>query len=137
MRKHWMIVAAALLLGATSATAQDKPAVESGTKDNHVALSSSQVAATPEMWFYEQQLQQYKDPAATVRRHAEQRAYERRLRIAASKWFGYSNLRPMASPDPFNGDYSPYWAGNNSLYPYRWSGYGQPWVVVRPGARPY
>ncbi|MBN2023583.1 MAG: hypothetical protein JW809_12430 [Pirellulales bacterium] len=135
MRNYWMAFAVALCL-ATPAAAQQRPSTTPVTEPE-VSVSSSQVPATPEMWFYQQELRQSLDPQMVVRRNAEQRAHERHQRIAARKWFGYSNLRPTASPDPFNGEYSPYWAGNNNLYPSRWSGYGHPWIVLRPGSHPY
>ena len=38
--------------------------------------------------------------------------------------------RGSASPDPFNGDYSPYWTGADVLHPFRWSGRGYTGVVL-------
>ena len=98
----------------------------------NIAVSPGQMPPTPEMWFYEQQLREYLDPGMAVRRNAEFRANQRRGRMAARKWFGFSNSRPTASPDPYNGEYSPSWDGNNNLYPSRWSGYGRSTVVLRP-----
>jgi hypothetical protein len=105
---------------------------------SNVAVSSGMIEPTPEMWLYEQQLREYLDPAMAVRRNAEFRAAQRQHRIAALKWFGFSNQRPSASPDPYNGEYSPAWVGNNGLYPYRWiGGSGYPWVALRPGIVAY
>ena len=87
-------------------------------------LSAGTVPATAEMWFYEQQLREYLDPKLAVRRKAEFKAKQRAQRLAASRWFGFSNLRPTASPDPFNGDYSPSWTGADVLHPFRWNGCG-------------
>lgn len=92
----------------------------------------SELKVTPEMWFYEQYMQQYQDPKMAVRANAEFRADQRQRRLASMRWFGMSNSRPHASPDPFNGDYSPGWSSNNSSYPYRWSGIGPTWYVARP-----
>ncbi|NLE39390.1 MAG: hypothetical protein GX621_15320, partial [Pirellulaceae bacterium] len=116
--------------------AQDKSSTDSAVVPN-VALSSGQVAPTPEMWFYEQQMREYLDPKLSLRRVIEQRSAERRARLAAMKWYGYSNLRPVAGPDPYNSEYSPSWGGNNSLYPYRWRGYGPAWMVQQPANRNY
>ncbi len=108
---------------------------------NHVAPSSplaispGEVTATPEMWFYQQELEQYHDPKLAVRRKAEFRAEQRQRRMAALKWFGFSNQRPTAGVDCLHGDYSPAWTANNSHYPFRWSGYGQPWVAAVPVGR--
>jgi hypothetical protein len=111
---------------AKSATARYVPG------DEPYVVSSGEVKATPEMWFYEQQMKLYLDPKMAVRRAAEFRADQRRRQIAAMQWFGYSNLRPRVSPDPYNGDYAPTWTGNNSYYPNRWMGTGAPLIVVRP-----
>jgi hypothetical protein len=84
---------------------------------------------TPEMWLYMQQLQRHDDPELAVRRNAERRAAERHARIASRKWFGYSNVRPVASPTPVMGTYSPFWAGNDPN-PQRWNGVGVPVIRV-------
>jgi hypothetical protein len=80
---------------------------------------------TPEMWFYSQELDRHDDPAQAIRRKAELRAAQRMQRIAAMKWFGFSNGRPQASPIPMMGTYSPAWVGN-SYDPYDWSGASWP-----------
>ena len=66
----------------------------------------------PEMWLYSEQLRRHDDPAQAVRRKAELRAGQRMGRLAAMKWFGFSNSRPQASPVPMMGGYSPAWIGN-------------------------
>jgi len=87
--------------------------------------------SSPELWLYEQERQRYEDPKAAVRRAAEYRATQRQRRIESRKWFGYSNSRPIASPNPWYDTYSPMWVGN-SFFPYEWAGVG-PSVAVRPG----
>jgi hypothetical protein len=90
---------------------------------DYLTLSPGEVQATPEMWFYEQSLRQYKDSNMAVRRAAEYRAAQRERRIESRRWYGLSNSRPTASPDPLNGDYSPGWS-SNTYYPSRWVGIG-------------
>ena len=85
-------------------------------------ISPGEVAATPEMWFYQQQMQQYLDPKMAVRRNAEFRADQRSRRLETMKWFGLSNQRPRVSSDPFYHDYSAAWTANNLWYPERWVG---------------
>ncbi|NLX96698.1 MAG: hypothetical protein GXY83_11025 [Rhodopirellula sp.] len=109
----------------------EKPAVFSGT------ISPGELTPTPEMWFYEQQMRTYQDPSLAVRRNAEVRAAYRQSRLESRKWFGFSNLRPTASSDPFHGDYSPGWTSNNSWNPSRWAGYGAAAVVIAPRTRTY
>ena len=95
-------------------------------------ISPGEITPTPEMWFYEQYLRQYQDPKAMVRKKAEFRTAQRQRRLAARRWFGFSNIRPTASPDPYNGDYSPHWASNNYFNPFQWNGVGPAAVAVRP-----
>jgi hypothetical protein len=87
---------------------------------------------TPEMWLYEQELKRHDDPKLAVRRAAEYRATQRQRRIESRKWFGLSNSRPVASPNPWYETYSPMWTGNTA-FPYEWSGAGGPAVAYRPG----
>jgi hypothetical protein len=118
-----------------STPAVPRLAEKTPTKSMPVAttFSPGELKATPEMWFYEQYMQQYQDPKMAVRANAEFRADQRQRRLAAMKWFGFSNSRPRACSDPYNGDQSPSWTGNNTLYPYRWSGTGQAWwYIARP-----
>ena len=104
---------------------------------NYPNLSPGELQATPEMWFYQQAMRQYKDPDLAVRRAAEFRAQQRQARIEARKWYGLSNQRPQVSVDPIHTDYSPGWT-SNSFYPYRWSANGGPWIATRPeGSRSY
>jgi hypothetical protein len=119
-----LIIALALpLLLSVSAVRADRPLAGSVGGDS--ALSSSEIKVTPEMWFYDQAMRQYKDPKMAVRARAEYRADQRQHRVAAMKWFGFSNSRPRASSDPFHGDYSPRWVANPGYYPSRWSGVSQ------------
>ena len=130
MKRFWIAVPLLLVFAAAAALAQDKSVGDPTALAP--SISPSEVKATPEMWFYEQQLREYLDPAKAVRRKAEFRSAQRQRRMAALKWFGFSNQRPVASPDPFNGDYSPGWTSNNHMHPSWWNGYGQPWVAGRP-----
>jgi hypothetical protein len=74
---------------------------------------------TPEMWYYMQETRRYDDPKQAIRRKAEIKAAQRRDRLAALKWYGYSNSRPLAGHMPFMGSYSPTWVGN-SWNPFYW-----------------
>ncbi len=96
------------------------------------SLSPGEVTPTPEMWFYEQYRRDYLDPRLAILQRAQFQSQQRQRRIAARKWFGLSNARPIANSDPFHGDYSPRWTSNDGHYPYRWSGSGQSWIVLRP-----
>ena len=124
-----------VLLAAVPAWAQE--ATKKSTDDVLVefsgGISPGVLAPTAEMWFYEQSLREYLDPKMAVRKKAEFRAAQRERRLASRRWFGLSNQRPQAFSDPYHGDYSPRWTSNNAAYPFRWSGEGRPWIVLRPG----
>ena len=141
----FMVIAASAL----PAAAQEKIAKPNGATAKPVAvpersastvlesapictLPTGSVPITPEMWFYEQQLREYLSPKLAVRRNADFRATQRRNRLAAMQWFGFSNLRPVASPDPWYGEYSPGWVGGSELHPMRWSGAGWSAIVTCP-----
>jgi hypothetical protein len=92
---------------------------------------TSEVAPTSEMWFYQEQLRQYMDPKMVRRRIAEGKAERRRARLAAQRWYGYSNTRPTVGMDPVHGDWGARWTSGNRYYPTRWSYFGPSTVVVR------
>jgi len=112
------------------------PAIPAAPQTSITIASPGLVQATPEMWFYQQELTRYNqpNPKTLVRIDAEQKAGQRRARIAAMQWYGYSNSRPTSGIDPVDGPLSPQWIGNgyNSYY------WVQPSIWVLPGiARGY
>ncbi len=125
-----LLASGLMLLGVVPGVAQDRPGATSAPFSE--SISPGEMAPTPEMWFYQQYRSDYADPKMAVRKKAEFRAEQRQRRMAALKWFGFSNQRPNCSSDPFHGDWSPSWKSNNSFYPSRWQGTGPSWVVVRP-----
>ena len=108
--------------------------------DNSLSSADSTVElprsgpVTPEMWLYMQEYQRYQQPKEAVRRKAELRSAQRQRRLEAQRWFGVSNLRPLANPIPVFGSYSPAWTGHPSE-PYSWIGYGQPFVTYHTTVR--
>ena len=116
-----------LVFSVGGAAAGDPTCQSPGLK---IAMTPGELTATPEMWFYEQYAHQYQDPKAAVRQKAEFRTAQRQRRMAALRWFGFSNARPTAAPDPIHGTYSPGWAANGH-YPFRWSGSSPAVVVIR------
>jgi hypothetical protein len=84
----------------------DLPAVKAEAK-----VDSQQL--TPEMYRYIIDLQRYGGPTDLTRQRAQLKAQQRMERIAALKWYGLSNSRPVAGVTPFTGTpYSPRWRGN-------------------------
>jgi hypothetical protein len=72
------------------------------------------------------------DAKTLIQQRAAQEAAARNRRLAALRWFGYSNSRPVAGVDCIHGDYSPSWTSNNPHYPFRWVGAGPTWVAWLP-----
>lgn len=116
-----------ILLSMSCANAQDKTA---NTESAQPAFDfPSNVNVTPEMWMYMHEYQRQQDPKAAIRKKAEFRAQQRRNRIEAQKWFGYSKLRPTASAVPyFTNSYGTRWTGL-PWSPYQWSGYSSVYQV--------
>jgi hypothetical protein len=108
------------------------PSVRPVAPPDPYATSLGELKPTQEMWFYEQQMRQRVDPKMAVRRAAEFRAEQRQLRLAATQWFGYSNLRPRMGIDPIHSDFAPSWSGNNSYYPFRWTVGNDSVIILRP-----
>jgi len=94
-------------------------------------ISPGELTPTPEMWFYEQYRQEYQDPKTAIHNRAVFRAEYRERRIAAMKWFGFSSARPRTTSDPWHAGYSRAWSPNDTLYPFRWSGFGSSATVVQ------
>jgi hypothetical protein len=137
MKVFFAVAACAVMLAPAIARAQEAGAKASREKLSSAdpAFSLGQLTPTPEMWFYEQALRRYNDPKAAVRRRAEFEADQRQARLAAQRWFGYSNSRPTVSPIPFTSTYSPMWT-SNSPYGNQWRGVSRTTVVVpMPPAR--
>lgn len=85
---------------------------------------STEVPGTPEMWFYEQERLRYEDPNTMARARAEFEANQRQARLAALKWYGMSNSRPMAGTATNAGIFAPKWTGNMA--------FGNDWSIVSP-----
>jgi len=135
MKKLMFSLAAVGALMAVEARGQEPTAARRNELDRPISLG--ELKPTPEMWFYEQELRRYEDPRTLVRRKAEFRAAQRQRRIESRKWFGLSNARPDASPEPMYGSYSPRWNSGNVYDPFGWSGRAPTYMVVRPhGTRP-
>jgi len=117
-----LLIAFALPLVLVAVARAERPAASGLGID--AAVSPGELKATPEMWFYDQAMRQYKNPKMAVRAKAEFQAEQRLRRLESMKWFGLSNSRPRASSDPYHGDYSPGWSASPSYYPWRWSGVG-------------
>jgi len=96
------------------------------------ALGSSAPPVSSELWLYMHEQRRHDDPAQAVRRKAEYQASQRMTRIAAAKWYGYSNSRPETSPIPSMGVYSAGWIGNG-LNRYEWIASGTPYISAYGG----
>ena len=126
----WLPIGMALLvvLMAMPAVAQT-PAESNSSMRFSGGITPGEVTATPEMWFYQEQMNRRDDPKEAVRRKAEFRTAQREARLAARRWYGVSVARPMTSTAIMNGESGPTWVGSDPLYPYRWRN-SSPVVVV-------
>jgi hypothetical protein len=106
---RWQIALSLVVVGFASHASGQGPNARKEA-DARKTLVPAQV--TPEMWIYSQEMRRYEDPQQMVRRKAEVKSAQRNGRLAAMKWFGFSNSRPQANPVPFMGAYSPTWVGN-------------------------
>jgi hypothetical protein len=120
--KRLILASASLVLLTVGIAQADRPTSTSVGLDS--VVSPGGLTATPEMWFYDQAMKQYKDPKMAVRARAEYRADQRERRLEAMRWFGMSNSRPRANSDPYHSDYSPAWSASPGYYPWRWNGVG-------------
>jgi hypothetical protein len=125
MKRPILFSAITLLLFAAVPVYAEKPLNTTAGVGVGSAISASDIKPTPEMWFYDQAMREYKDPQMAVRTQAEIRSSQRQRRIESMKWFGLSNSRPHASSDPYHNDYSPHWVSNPGFYPSRWNGVTQ------------
>lgn len=98
-----------------------EPAVFESTKVDppSPAAKAQDRQLTPEMYRYLSDLQRYGGPTDLTRQRAQLKAQQRQERMAAMKWYGMSNSRPIASPTPFMGTYSPGWS-SNTANPFQW-----------------
>ena len=139
MKWLWITLPVVSLFLAVPALAQNKSAPnklapnKSGSKTG-IAISPGDLAPTQEMWFYQQYQKEYMDPKTTVRQKAEFRAEERQRRLAARRWYGFSNLRPTANVDWIDSDPAPHWASGNVYLPFQWNGPVSTTVHLKPTA---
>ncbi|MCA9173887.1 MAG: hypothetical protein KDB14_05310 [Planctomycetales bacterium] len=83
--------------------------------------SDLQVEQNPQYYMMLKMMERYDDPHQAVRRKAEQKAAERRGRLASQKWYGYSPLRPTTNVVPWMSSYGQHWIGNG-YNPDHWVG---------------
>lgn len=104
-------------------------------RPTHGASITVPESTTPEMWFYREEMRRHDDPQMAVRRNAEARAEQRMQRIAALKWYGYSNSRPVVNATPWGSTYSAHWI-SNTTNPWGWSTARRP-VLIYTGGQTY
>lgn len=135
-RQGWLLTVLLVSIVSGSLYAQEatSPSTKSRSDADTVVDMPSSGAVTPEMWFYLEEYRRYKNPKESVRRKAQFASQQRQNRLAAQRWFGISNSRPVANPIPYYASYSPSWVGS-SWNPYAWSGGGSPSVVYYTASR--
>lgn len=121
MSRYFFGVAILAALAASRAQAEPPKVMPTSATSSAVDLSTGQVTATPDMWFYEQELRRYDDPRNAIRAQAAMKTAQRNARLAAMQWYGLSNSRPLSGCDPLHGVYSPRWVSNGYM-PSEWVG---------------
>jgi hypothetical protein len=122
MSRHFLGVAILAAFVSTNLRAEEpKIAQLSATTATPIDLSAGQVTATPEMWFYTQELRRYDDPRNAIRAQAAMKTAQRNARLAAMQWYGLSNSRPLTGVDCLHGVYAPRWV-SNGYNPAEWVG---------------
>ena len=116
------------------------PAMAQSPLTNEIRIAGSgttagELRATSEMWFYQEKLRQYMDPKMALRKIAEEKANQRRARLAAQRGYGYSSIRPEVGTGSAHGGWGAGWTSGNRYHPSRRSYFGPAVVVVRPYAR--
>jgi len=86
----------------------------------------------PDLWAQLQQMRRYETPRQIARLKAMEEAEQRRARLNAQRWYGYSPLRPVVSATPTMGNYFPIW-NTDVPRPFRWYGTTYPVSVDRFG----
>jgi len=115
------LVAFVLVAGSAFAAGPNDPYRATTEQQSSLSIATSPLTPTPEMWFYQQYINQYQDPHTMVRKNAELAAAHRRGRIEARRWYGFSNMRPVANIDFVHTPApSPRWSSSSVNYPFRW-----------------
>ena len=121
-----------MIVPGAAQTLSDSPKSRASQSSDDVMPADGSV--TPEMWLYMQATKRHDSPKEGVQRKAQLRSAQRQQRLESQRWFGFTNLRPTASPVPFYGSYSPMWAGS-ARDPFLWYGSGQPYVTYHTSVR--
>lgn len=123
-----------LLLGLAASVAHGQnpfDAAPPATGGQPAAQASPSDLANPEsaeMYMMMKMWEKYDDPKEAVRRKAEQKAANRRARLASQRWYGHSQSRPLVNP-AFGFSYANRWIGTG-INPYQWRSTAYP-VIVR------
>ena len=101
----WLPIAVALLVSLMAIPTQAQTPAESGsTLRFSGGITPGEVAATPEMWFYQEQMSRRDDPKEALRRKAEFRTAQREARLVlpgARRKLAAQVARLRPSPGPF------------------------------------
>jgi hypothetical protein len=118
-----------------SAKGQEPDPFKLGPIDNAPAPAVNDAAEkghtlTPDMYRYLIDLQRYGGPVNVTQQRAMIEADQRKQRLAAMKWYGYSNSRPVAGATPFMGTYGPHWVGNSWRNDFHWRDFGHHQTII-------
>ena len=119
------------------ASAQDEPISPADESTGPIIDLPSDVTVTPEMWMYLHDYQSNKDTKHLILKRAQERAQQRRARLAAQHWYGHSPLRPTANSIPQMGpSHGSTWIGL-PWSPTQWTPYTSEYRTYRGTNRAY
>jgi hypothetical protein len=127
MKRFASLLSVLVVLSCGVAVGQEFPAADerAAVEPPPAPPGQREPTLTPEMYRYISDLQRYGGPNDLVRQRAQREADLRKERLTAMRWYGYSNLRPMAGVTPFMGQtYGPRWVGNVRGNEFYWSDRG-------------
>jgi hypothetical protein len=101
-----------LLTVSFSALAQQRDIPAHGGGGPQSSPSDLNGGVHPDLLLHMQEIQRYESRNDLARQAAVEKAQQRRARLAASRWYGHTPLRPMVSSIPTMGSYFPVWSSD-------------------------
>ena len=126
MKRARILTLSCVLFAATAmAVAQDPTRTPPSRDAAPVSPSDLPAPIHPDAWAHLQQMRRYETPRQVARLKAAEEAQQRRARLSAQRWYGYSPLRPIVGATPTMGNYYPVW-NTDVPRPFRWYGISHP-----------
>jgi len=122
MTRIGVVLSLFVILVAGSARSQESENVAAEPKPERspgISPETSEVPVPAAAYYSRQRSRVDNSQSASRFSRAEYQANERVKRLEAMRWYGLSNSRPVVSPTPWFGTYSPMWTSGGAD-PFRW-----------------